>query len=142
MPQIVLFVCTGNYYRSRYAEELFNAWKPSALDWRADSRGFALWPGNIGPISPETKRRLNAAGIALPEPIRAPATLLEADLHAAARVIALDRTEHAPYVDDLFPAWRARFEYWDVADLHLSSVDDALGAIEMQVRALLMGMAD
>jgi protein-tyrosine phosphatase len=137
MPNTLLFVCTGNYYRSRYAEELFNAWKPADLDWAADSRGFALWSGNIGPISPETLHRLNTAGIALPDPIRAPRTLREADLQAAKRVIALDRTEHMPYVNDLFPAWRARFEFWDVADLHLTSANDALGAIEKRVRDLV-----
>ncbi len=141
MPQLVLFVCTGNYYRSRYAEELFNAWKPATLDWIAESRGFSLWSGNIGPIAPETRHRLSAVGISLSEPVRAPRALREADLQAASRVIALDRTEHMPYVEDLFPAWRERFEYWDVADLHLTSASDALSAIEMQVRALFTGLA-
>jgi len=51
----VLFLCTGNYYRSRFAEELFNHHAERAgLDWTAQSRGLALERGahNVGPISP------------------------------------------------------------------------------------------
>jgi protein-tyrosine-phosphatase len=50
----VLFLCTGNYYRSRFAEELFNHHADRAgLSWIAHSRGLALERGahNVGPIS-------------------------------------------------------------------------------------------
>jgi hypothetical protein len=50
----VLFLCTGNYYRSRFAEELFNHHAEHAgLAWIAESRGLALERGvhNIGTIS-------------------------------------------------------------------------------------------
>jgi hypothetical protein len=47
-----VFPCSGNYYRSRFAEELFNhAAKNAGLNWRASSRGLALEPENIGPVS-------------------------------------------------------------------------------------------
>ena len=51
MSHKVLFLCTGNYYRSRFAEMLFNALASRKdLDWTADSRGLATrdiqrWPG-------------------------------------------------------------------------------------------------
>ncbi len=55
MPHEVLFVCTGNYYRSRFAELFFTARAAQAgLPWAAQSRGFILAPQNIGPISPFT----------------------------------------------------------------------------------------
>lgn len=38
----VLFLCTGNYYRSRFAEYLFNHLaEQQTLEWRAESLGFA-----------------------------------------------------------------------------------------------------
>jgi hypothetical protein len=51
----VIFLCTGNYYRSRFAEEFFNHHAERAgLHWIARWRGLALERGmhNIGPISP------------------------------------------------------------------------------------------
>src|SRR4051812_12382323 len=50
----VLFLCTGNYYRSRFAEVVFNTLAGRAgLPWRAESRGLALELGvnNVGPLS-------------------------------------------------------------------------------------------
>jgi protein-tyrosine-phosphatase len=48
----VLFLCTGNYYRSRFAEGLFNHLASQLrLGWRADSCGLALDRGetvNVG----------------------------------------------------------------------------------------------
>ena len=52
---IVLFLCTGNYYRSRFAEVLFNhVAGERGLGWRAESRGLDLAGGvnNMGPQSP------------------------------------------------------------------------------------------
>jgi protein-tyrosine phosphatase len=49
----LLFLCSGNYYRSRFAEHLFNAIADrDQLPWRADSRGLVVGrAGNVGPIS-------------------------------------------------------------------------------------------
>ncbi len=46
MTHKLLFLCTGNYYRSRFAELLFNHLAAQVgLDWRADSRGVATEMG-------------------------------------------------------------------------------------------------
>ena len=56
----VLFLCTGDYYRSRFAEVLFNSVAGKmGLPWRASSRGLALERGvnNVGPMAVEAVRR-------------------------------------------------------------------------------------
>jgi protein-tyrosine phosphatase len=62
----VLFLCTGNYYRSRFAEELFNLRAAHAgSDWFAQSRALAIERGinNFGPISPFALRGLEERGV-------------------------------------------------------------------------------
>ncbi len=56
-----LFLCTGNYYRSRFAEVLFNFVADSmGLAWRATSRRLALERGvnNVGPMAVEAVKAL------------------------------------------------------------------------------------
>jgi protein-tyrosine phosphatase len=137
----VLFVCTGNYYRSRYAELLFNALAPAGLGWRAKSRGFAPTPWNVGPIAPVVLERLAADGHAAPAELRAPIRLSPADMETADLLIALDEKEHRPYVAGLGAPWAGRFRLWVVPDLHEWPVDRALPAIGQSVRALLDELA-
>ena len=50
----VLFLCTGNYYRSRFAEIYFNSVAVKmGLPWKALSKGLALERGvnNVGPMA-------------------------------------------------------------------------------------------
>ncbi len=45
--KVVLFLCAGDYYRSRFAECLFNSVAGKVgLPWRATSRGLALERGD------------------------------------------------------------------------------------------------
>ena len=140
MKAKVLFLCTGNYYRSRFAELLFNQLAAAqGLPWVADSRALAIELGvnNVGPISTYTLVRLQEMGIAVPAPIRFPQQVTEGDLQAASLTIALDRTEHLPYIIERHPEWAERIEYWEVADLHAMTATDALSRIEVAVQELV-----
>ena len=69
MTQTILFLCSGNYYRSRFAEHLFNARAAAlGLDWQATSRGLnrEFHTGNVGPISGFAVRGLWDRGIPIP----------------------------------------------------------------------------
>src|SRR6267142_6368663 len=76
----VLFLCTGNYYRSRYAEILFN-WKAQqhGLTWKADSRGLDPDPLNPGPMSRDTMAALRKLGITFDKHLRFPLVVQEGD---------------------------------------------------------------
>src|SRR3954447_7992635 len=94
----LLFLCTGNYYRSRYAELLFNALAPAAgLEWEADSRGLQLTPGrNPGPLSAFVVDRCRHRKLALPADVRKPREADVLDLFEADHVVALKESEHRP----------------------------------------------
>ena len=131
----VLFLCSGNYYRSRFAEIFFNHLADKLeLHWHAESRGIvAQWSHNPGPISAETLRGLAMRNIAVHAP-RYPIQLTGEDLRRAAHIIALYEDEHRPMMDAYFPAWTERVEYWDIPDLGEMRAEDALQLIEANVR--------
>src|SRR5438270_14037875 len=86
----VLFLCTGNYYRSGYAEILFN-WKAEecGLKWKADSRGLDPDPLNAGPMSRHTMAALRNLGIPFDQNLRFPLVANEADFQAAHHLVAV-----------------------------------------------------
>jgi protein-tyrosine-phosphatase len=134
----ILFLCTGNYYRSRYAEALFNHEAARrGLGWRAFSRGLAIHLAPPDGLSPHTTRRLHEQGISLQHTGSAPRQASEADFRRAARVVALKETEHRPLMASLHPAWEDRTDYWEISDLDGATPDVALKAIEAHVNRLL-----
>ena len=140
MVRTILFLCTGNYYRSRFAEELFNRLaERNKLDWTSTSRALAIELGiyNVGPISSHTREALAKAGIPLTEPIRHPIQCSEEDLASADRTIALKEAEHRPYLTARYPDWPDRVEYWHIHDLDKATAIVALSEIAGKVNELI-----
>jgi protein-tyrosine phosphatase len=134
----VLFLCTGNYYRSRLAEHYFNALAAEhSLAWRAESRGMRVNPDNVGPMSQETLRWLRGRGIAVPGPLRYPLAVTDDDFGSAALVIAVKEAEHRPYLEHLFPARVDSVEFWHVHDLDVAPADEALPMLAAKVEDLV-----
>ncbi len=136
----IFFLCSGNYYRSRFAEILFNDLAARAtLPWRADSAG--LQPNcrarNPGPISPHAVAGLVAAGITLPQRPRYPRDATDADFQTAGLAIALKESEHRPLMQQRFPHWANSIRYWNVDDVQDASPDRALPELARLVRSLV-----
>jgi protein-tyrosine phosphatase len=132
----ILFLCTGNYYRSRFAEILFNSVAGKmGFPWRASSRGLALERGvnNVGPMSVAAASALKGMGItAGAECTRPPAPTTANDLEQADRIVALKHAEHQPLLQERYPAWVEKTEYWNVDD-----APEALVMIEREVMGLV-----
>lgn len=141
-PKRILFLCTGNYYRSRFAEIFFN-WqaKQRGLAWTAESRGLALDGSTYGPISRYTVARLKEQGIVPEADQRFPVQVSEADLATADHIVAVKEAEHRPLVAARFPAWSDRIEYWHVHDLDCAMPDDAIPHLENELIRLLDRLA-
>jgi len=144
MPRI-LFICTANYYRSRFCEHLFNHLAARArLEWTAESRGVvtALGTVNVGPISPCAIRALQDRGVPLPPAFRDPLPLTEQDLASADRIIVLDEDEHRPYMKIAFPDWADKVTYWHIGDLHKKTTEEALAQAERDIRELIQRLSE
>ena len=132
----VLFLCTGNYYRSRFAEAYFrHLASERGLEWDADSSGLRPDPRNLGNLSVHTAlecRRLSVAVDARPARVTS-----ASDFRAASHVVAVKESEHRPLMRELFPDWEARVEYWEVHDLDIATPERTLAHLRTEVERLV-----
>ena len=135
---LLLFICTGNYYRSRFAEAVFNHQAAKHdLSWRAFSRGLATHLAPDDGLSIDTYHALLDRGIPLDCTATDKASVTEDDLRRATRRIALLESEHRPYIREQFPDWEDEVEYWHAQDLDVAPADEVLPEIEAKVIALV-----
>ena len=136
----ILFICTGNYYRSRFAEIYFNHLSAArGLSLRSRSRGFRMNPEkNKGALSPHTVSYLKELDIPTHD-VGIPTKLHIDDLHSATRIIAMDEKEHYAMMTNLFPDWVAKVEFWNFEDDYLVSPLHVLPALQIKVDALMEG---
>ncbi len=134
----VLFLCTGNYYRSRFAEILFN-WhaRRNGLSWKAESRGLALDARNPGNMSRHTAARLTELGVPLEHYERSPLPVSADDFQRVDHVVAVKETEHRPLIHRSFPSVLDKVEFWHVHDLDCVGPDVAIPHLEREVVELV-----
>lgn len=138
MTATVLFLCTGNYYRSRFAEHFFNEEaQRRKLAWQASSRGLQPSQENLGFMSRDALDRLRELDMEPRAPLRLPMDLALSDLDAATLTVAMNEVEHRPLMAVRFPEWTERVRYWRIYDVDVVDADAGLAAIEKAVMALL-----
>jgi protein-tyrosine phosphatase len=138
--QLVLFLCTANYYRSRIAEMLFNRQAERVgLRWQATSRGITvdLSPPKSENLSPHAVTVLEGRGIDVGKATRPPQQACSHDFETANLIVALDEYEHRQLVRERFIQWADRVEYWHVEDLDRKSTDAAMKEIEEEIERLI-----
>lgn len=135
----ILFVCTGNYYRSRLAEILFNHYADlKELPLRAYSKGLEAYiKRNTGPISPHTLAYLDELNISWPEVIREPVQLKEEDFGRYLALIMMDEDEHKPMMAHYFPGLDGKVHYWQIKDVQFCAPGSVLPVLEDKVKLLV-----
>jgi protein-tyrosine phosphatase len=138
----VLFLCTGNYYRSRYAEILFNARaQEMGLAWNAVSRGLAPDPHNPGPMSRDTMAALRKQGISVEEYLRLPIKVADNDFESNDHIVAVKEAEHRSMILRDYPDRLGNVEFWHVHDLDCCGPDEAISHLEQEVTGLLLRLS-
>jgi protein-tyrosine phosphatase len=135
-----LFLCSGNYYRSRFAEELFNhRARRDGLSWRASSRGLRTSCGvNVGPISALALEALRARNVTPSTANMYPITCTIADLESADQIVGLKEAEHRQLLSARFPGWEDRVTFWHVHDIGQGSPKEAMDTIDRQVEDMIL----
>jgi protein-tyrosine phosphatase len=139
----VLFLCTGNYYRSRFAEELFNYRAGrSGLHWSASSCALSIERAaeNVGPISEFSVKALTDLDIIPTSPFRFPVGCSVSDFELADLIIAMKEVEHRPLMKTKFETWEERVTYWHVDDLDLADFTQSTKLIEVMVNELIQAL--
>jgi protein-tyrosine phosphatase len=139
----ILFLCTGNYYRSRFAEELFNHLaRQKGLDWAAESKGLAqdLWLlRNVGFISKYALQELEKRSVKTPK-MRFPRKLKPGETGKYEIVVALNEEEHKPLIEQFYPQL-SEVIYWDIKDLGDETSASAMSRIESKIEQLILEIA-
>lgn len=141
MNRQVLFICTGNYYRSRFAEEYFNHLaQKKGLNWRAFSAGLSQnMPSlnNPGPISIHTIEALKERSVKGSGLQRYPRPMEKADFTRYDRIIAMSKLEHRPMLEARYLAQSSNVEYFEVGDLPLEEPKDAMNKIARLIEHMI-----
>lgn len=143
----ITFVCTGNYYRSRYAEAYFNYISDLLnLNFKAYSYGLATHLADElaeehGEISPDSKGRLAEMGIPEKYFLRDRQPLTNDAIEDSDVIIAMDKEEHIPMIKESFPKYINQFNFFEIKDIFdwepKQTLDETQKSVEMILNQII-----
>ena len=138
--QTVLFLRTGNFYRSRHAEAWFNDKAcRHGLHWQVKSRGFRPYLASED-LSDWAADRLARSGVASSLSPTKPAKVTIEYLANSTLVIAMREAEQASMRRRDFPKWTNRIQYWDIGETDKTAPETKLPKIESEVDNLVRNL--
>ena len=143
----VVFVCTGNYYRSRFAESYFNyLCDILKLNYEADSYGLAIHYADElaekhGELSPFSRERMEHIGIPDNYFERSRKSLTKDAIENSDVIIAMDEDEHTEMIMEQFPSYINQFNFFKVKDVFdwepKQTLDETQKMVEMMINDIM-----
>jgi protein-tyrosine phosphatase len=134
-----LFICTGNFYRSRFAESYFNfLCIKYNLSYRAKSAGLKPYladekAAEEGEISILAKNKLDALGISKDYYDKNREELTEEMLQNSDIIIAMDEDEHFSMIKNSFPNYLKKVIFYGAKDIEYCDHHIALNYIKKMI---------
>ena len=134
----ILFVCTGNIFRSRFAEEVFNhLCKINGVDATAFSAGLQVGRYKQRKIYWPAMNELERLKI---EPLRSnedSVHINDIDVSIYDQIICMDEEEHKPMVRSNERLSGFTFQYWNIVDMPKVPSDISLPKCYKKVESLI-----
>ena len=137
----ILFVCTANIFRSRFAEEVFNFLAiKERIPAKAFSAGLKVGEYHVRKIYRPALEQLTKFNIKPKRPNELSVHINEVQLSKYDLLICMDEAEHKPMILSNSKLNDINFEYWDIIDEPKVQSDVSLPICFSKVKELVDGL--
>lgn len=139
----IYFICMGNYYRSRLAEELTRHYaRQHGIEVEVDSGGLSRIPNpnHPGTIAKATLRYLEQKQVQPEAAGRFPKNCSIDEVYEADLIVFTDKEEQSELFLQRFPDYQGQVIGWSARDIQYDPLMDTPGIIDSHVQALIQDL--